>query len=67
MAKFLVGNRVVTVELEDESKLYNNANETRFIVTDGSDQWVVTDELLLDEYKPISERASSIVDAIRSE
>jgi hypothetical protein len=63
-AKFRVGKEIVTVWVDEDSHLYDSI--VSFSVSDGTDTWTVSGELLRSEYTPISETAERYIEELDS-
>jgi hypothetical protein len=61
MAKFVVGDKLVTVDIHGSSRLTDD--KTMFKVTCEEESWNVPQDVLLDTYIPASEEAKHFYEA----
>lgn len=59
-AKFVVADTLVTVSVPDGETL---SDTDEFIVSDGTDEWYVSKQMLAESYQPVSAAAVYYVDA----
>lgn len=64
--KFMISDQIVTVHVEDTTKLYTDASDIKFRVETESEDWYADSALILNEYTPISNRAKEIIEGIEN-
>jgi len=61
MAKFVVGSTIVDVELHNSSI---RDDRPKFIVSDGTDEWNTSGDLIIESYTPIDVTAKQYYDIL---
>lgn len=65
MPKFVVGGTIVDVAVSEGNSI--REEETKFHVTDGTEEWFTSGELIVESYKPIDVKAKHYYEMLKKE